>query len=58
MTGFWHVAEIQIVRKVEVDKAATHVSRQEHNSGCVYVRIKASSLSGIEATIENSLKIS
>ena len=41
MKGFWHVAEIQIVRKVEVDKAATHVSRQEHNSGCVYVCIKA-----------------
>ena len=36
-----HVAEIQIVKKVEVNKAAAHVSRQEHNLGCVYVCIKA-----------------
>ena len=41
MTGFRHVAEIQIVREVEVNKAGIHVLRQEHNSGCVYVCIKA-----------------
>ena len=37
----FYVVEIQTKRKVEVDKAATHVLRQEHNAGCIYVCIKA-----------------
>ena len=41
MRGFWHVAEIQIERKEEVNKIATHVLRQEHNAGCAYLCIKA-----------------
>ena len=41
MRGFWHVAEIQIERKEEVNKIATNVLRQEHNADCVYVFVKA-----------------
>ena len=40
MIGFRHIVEFHIKRKVEVDKAATRVLRQEHNAGCVYVCIK------------------
>ena len=66
MKVFWHVAEIQIVRKVEVNKAATYVLRQEGKSTIqavymfvwkLFVRF-LTLFSGIEATIEYSLKMS